>query len=458
MKNKEELVKEYLTTIAHRLSADYDLSLDDAVKAVESLDLFNIYEGDYHFLLHEDISTWVNIAYDNYRLKFNRPLFLTPTLKQAIKDIEKHTEINNNYLKEEKKVLKEFRPDRMDVQTYNKVFLPQWTNASLFIRNLQPTLEGKCDKESLRQLQIIGWNEETKKLISDVLNLYKEKVLNELSSISNKDYNTLNKDYFDKKVEEASNNNLLENKNTDSKEKANKTADKLNELMASQLRLPKSFLEKSDKCCKTIERVNNIMENYIVINGKKAELTEEQLSYLCMFKRFAQMAKEQFGLTITQKETAGETFKTLFGVDFSDCSKRNNPFNSELEDEDSYFLIDDDGVNTGCYNPIIDKHRLDNVNSFNDRGFAKQVYLHELLNRKLLKYAYDHEAEDCEWDKEGVNPHYYIYFDSTKGHFVVGDHHFCHSQNIYFSSEEVAEQAVEDVVKPFMLQHPEFVW
>ena len=85
--------------------------------------------------------------------------------------------------------------------------------------------------------------------------------------------------------------------------------------------------EKVEKALK-----ENTMDNYIVINGKKAELTEEQLNSLCMFNRFAQMAKEQFGLTITQKETAGETFKTLFGVDFSDCSERNNPFNSKLED------------------------------------------------------------------------------------------------------------------------------
>ena len=74
------------------------------------------------------------------------------------------------------------------------------------------------------------------------------------------------------------------------------------------------------------------MDNYIVINGKKAELTEEQLNSLCMFNRFAQMAKEQFGLTITQKEPTGETFETLFGTDFSDCSERKNPFNSEFKD------------------------------------------------------------------------------------------------------------------------------
>lgn len=426
MKNKEELVKEYLTTIAHRLSADYDLSLDDAVKAVESLDLFNIYEGDYDFLLHEDISTWVNIAYDNYRLKFNRPLFLTPTLKQAIKDIEKHTEINNNHLKEEKKVLKEFRPDRMDVQTYNKVFLPQWTTASLFIRNLQPTLEGKCDKESLRQLQIIGWNEETKKLISDALNLYKEKVLNELSSISNKDYNIPHKDYFDKKVEEVlNNNNLLENENTDSKEKANKTADKLNELMASQLRLPKSFLEKSDKCCKTIERVNNIMENYIVINGKKIELTEEQL--------------KQLGI---------------------EDKKRNNPFDRVDKFEHYHFIPSTDDIDktTDDYNEV-DQLYFDNANYFNDKDFANQVMLHQQLYRKLLKYAYDNEAEDVEWDCNSKQ-HYYIFFEYSDKVFSIatGISIYKNEGSVYFSKQEVAEKAIEDVIKPFIEEHPEFVW
>lgn len=166
------------------------------------------------------------------------------------------------------------------------------------------------------------------------------------------------------------------------------------------------------------------MENYIVINGKKAELTEEQLKKL--------------GIK-TEK-------------------KRNNPFNSELEDEDSYFLIDDEGVNTGCYNPIIDKHRLDNINSFNDKDFANQVYLHELLNRKLLKYAYDNEAEDVKWNKD-YNRHYYIYFDYQFNEFIVTSNSN-HWKNfyVYFSNLKIARQAIKDVIKPFMEEHPEFVW
>lgn len=62
----KKLVKEYLDTIALRLSADYGLSFEVATRTVEDLDLLNIYKDDYDFLLHEDISTWVDIAYQKY--------------------------------------------------------------------------------------------------------------------------------------------------------------------------------------------------------------------------------------------------------------------------------------------------------------------------------------------------------------------------------------------------------
>lgn len=203
----------------------------------------------------------------------------------------------------------------------------------------------------------------------------------------------------------------------------------------------------------------NTMENYIVINGKRAELTEEQLNSLCMFNRFAQMAKEQFGLTITPKETAGKTFKTLFGVDFSDCSERTNPFNSEPEKvNDSFYYITSDGVrldDDDDYNAEM----IATANSFNDKDFVNQIYLHELFNRKLLKYAYDNNAEDHEWNSNNNNCHYYIYFNYQFNEFIVTSatrckNYFC----TYFSSEKVARQAIEDVVKPFMKEHPKFVW
>lgn len=207
----------------------------------------------------------------------------------------------------------------------------------------------------------------------------------------------------------------------------------------------------------------NTMDNYIVINGKRAELTEEQLNSLCMFNRFAQMAKEQFGLTITPKETAGETFKTLFGVDFSDCSERKNPFNSELNYRDyreCYYMISPtDGIIIRDIVDESDERSIINANSFNDKDFANQIYLHELLNRKLMKYAYDNNAEDRSWN--GNNLHHYIIRDNRYRdgrYFVSYRDYYKENSTVYFSKKGIAEKAIEDVIKPFMIEYPEFVW
>ena len=167
------------------------------------------------------------------------------------------------------------------------------------------------------------------------------------------------------------------------------------------------------------------MDNYIVINGKKAELTEEQLKAL--------------GIEVKKK--------------------RNNPFNSELKYEDKYFIIDEQGVKTFFYVPIIDEYMLNNGNCFNDEDFANQVYLHELLNRKLLKYAYDNEAEDGDWKEDINSHHYYIAFNTETKYFEVGESYARKLANIiYFSSVDVARKAIEDVIKPFMEEHKDFEW
>lgn len=167
----------------------------------------------------------------------------------------------------------------------------------------------------------------------------------------------------------------------------------------------------------------NSMDNYIMINGKKIELTEEQL-------------------------------KQLLGIE---VKKRNNPFNDQSKVDDIFYHITSDGVrlnDDNDYNYNVDM--IAAANSFNDVIFAKQLYLHELLNRKLLKYAYDHEAEDCKWDNK--NEHYYIYFDNTKYHYDIKTNQYYRGQNIYFSKAGVARQAIEDIIKPFMIKYPEFVW
>lgn len=164
-------------------------------------------------------------------------------------------------------------------------------------------------------------------------------------------------------------------------------------------------------------------ENYIVINGKKAELTKEQLKAL--------------GIEVEKK--------------------RKNPFDRVAND--TYFCItadnkassytdDDDGYTRIVYNA---------VNYFNDEQFANQVALHQLLYRKLLKFSYDNECEDtAEWDNR--NTHWYIFYDLTTNLFDTGSNDSFKNQGVYFSSSDGARAAIYKVVEPFVKEHPEFIW
>lgn len=170
------------------------------------------------------------------------------------------------------------------------------------------------------------------------------------------------------------------------------------------------------------------MDNYIVINGKKAELTEEQL--------------EKLGIKIEKK--------------------RNNPFDNKPQKISVY------SIGTTCVeyrgtilNPLsltTATLLVERANSFNDSKFAEQVYLHELLNRKLLKYAYDNECEDTqEWN--GREAHYYIMFDIIEGKFWATFITSCKEfSTVYFRSKEDAQNAIDHIVKPFMEEHKDFKW
>ena len=157
-------------------------------------------------------------------------------------------------------------------------------------------------------------------------------------------------------------------------------------------------------------------DNYAVINGKKIELTEKQI-----------------------KALGFEIRKPLF---------------ERVTDGGPYYFI-------SCYGDIDadsreDDRLFDNVNYFNDEYFANQVALHQLLYRKLLKFAYDNGYEDREW---GTNhEHCRIYYDTASDIFDIDINDAFKSQGVYFSTREGAKRAIEEVIKPFIKEHPEFKW
>lgn len=181
----------------------------------------------------------------------------------------------------------------------------------------------------------------------------------------------------------------------------------------------------SDKCANEFmnEKEANVEmnENYIVINGKKAELTEAQLKAL--------------------------------GIE-----TRENPF-ERVAINDMYYFISHFGDVDG-YRQASDSEDdalFNNSNYFNDEQFANQVALHQLLYRKLLKFAYDHECEDTQkWD--GSKRHWFIQYDHHDESFGVTWHDTFQHSYVYFSTMNSAECAIKEVIMPFIKEHPEFKW
>ena len=155
----------------------------------------------------------------------------------------------------------------------------------------------------------------------------------------------------------------------------------------------------------------------LTIDGKEVQLTDEQLKMLGI-----------------------ETRKNLF---------------ERVDDGGPYYFIN-------CYGGIEADSReddvlFDNVNYFNDMYFANQVSLHQLLYRKLLKYAYDNEFEDEEWN--GTKMHAYIIYNFTrKDYDIRWTRNEKEPGTVYFKTPTMATAALNEVVMPFVKEHPEFVW
>ena len=163
------------------------------------------------------------------------------------------------------------------------------------------------------------------------------------------------------------------------------------------------------------------MTNYICINGKKAELTEEQLKAL--------------------------------GIELPKAS----PFERVKEDEIFYYIVSTGEIGTTreCLNGFDTKCFIA-ANYCTDKAMMEQRVLHETLNRLLWRYSMEHDGDKIDWSYTQQKKHY-IFCDVDTNRFYV-DHSWscCGISRVYFYSQSIAENAIEEIIKPFMKAHPDF--
>lgn len=160
------------------------------------------------------------------------------------------------------------------------------------------------------------------------------------------------------------------------------------------------------------------MENYICINGKKAELTEEQMKAL--------------------------------GIELPKA----NPF-ERVNVCDTYYMI----MGSGEIDMIFEHNVPTNHKHFNaanyctDKAIMEQRALHEALNRLLWRFSMTHNGHEFKYRKAN----YFIYYDHEFNRFKVESNSAYQTVGaIYFATKEIAQQAIEEIIKPFMKAHPEF--
>ena len=160
------------------------------------------------------------------------------------------------------------------------------------------------------------------------------------------------------------------------------------------------------------------MENYIVLNGKKAELTPEQLKAL--------------GL---ETET--------------------NPFEREIGKK--YYCIDSRGcleTDLEMDSPV-DEKRWEVANYCTDREMLQQRAYREMLNRLLWRYSMEHKGNKIDWNNRSGK--YRIAYSYDKRRWIV----FTSTTEsafgaVYFVTKEIAQDAIKEIVEPFMVEHPDF--
>ena len=162
------------------------------------------------------------------------------------------------------------------------------------------------------------------------------------------------------------------------------------------------------------------MENYLMLNGKRIDLTAEQIETLVGKKE-----KDPFEMEV------GKDYYTILGT------------GEVIKD---YF-------SRGCKTAPA---RYNVANYCTDKELMEQRALHVILNQQLWRYSMQHGGRECDWGNMAVEK-WLIKRDG--GDIFVDSYYTVHGiGEVAFASKEAAEAAIEEIVKPFMEKHPEFRW
>lgn len=134
----------------------------------------------------------------------------------------------------------------------------------------------------------------------------------------------------------------------------------------------------------------------------------------------------------------------LLEMDFEEIKETKNPYERVNLGERYYFKNEIGEVDyLKDLNGYFDDEQFIHANYFNNRNYAEYIAFRETLMRKIDRFAWEHNAKVIDWNDCFTK--YYIVFDHEDNELRIDVYYTVQSSNdIYFSSREIAEKAIEE--------------
>lgn len=160
-------------------------------------------------------------------------------------------------------------------------------------------------------------------------------------------------------------------------------------------------------------------------------------------KYFCKQANEVFEVEEGNLIASRKSFSMadLLKFDFEEIKETKNPYERVNNDERYYFVSERGVENFKEFTECSDNELFNSSNYFNNRNYAEYVAFKETLMRKLDRFAWENNEKVIDW--YDCSTKYYIKIDIDIKKFRISRCISCRSNDIYFTSEEIAEKALK---------------
>lgn len=134
----------------------------------------------------------------------------------------------------------------------------------------------------------------------------------------------------------------------------------------------------------------------------------------------------------------------LLKLDFEEIKTPKNPYTRVDNGKGYNYFISSSGTITTFTdrNNGYDDLLFNSANYFNNKNYAEYIAFKESLMKKLDRFAWEHNAKVINWCDSSSK--YYITFDIDNKEFRISRRMSYQSNDIYFTSFEIAEKAIEE--------------